>query len=101
MKSVEVTVVRIYLVESSNILSKVLEYLHHEVKVRGVSVFRAVSGFGDSGEHTSRLIDLSVSLPITIEFFDLPEKAKTAIEYLSGILKPEHMIFWTANSNDN
>lgn len=99
MNTVKVKVVRIYMTESSGMMKIVLNYLHHEVKVRGVSVFRAVSGFGDSGERSSSLVDLSLSLPIAIEFFDETEKADKAIKHLSTMIKPEHMVFWPAESN--
>jgi hypothetical protein len=100
MKSVKVTVVRIYITEASKLLKPIIHYLHDEAKVRGISVFRAISGYGESGAHVSTLLDLSLNLPLTIEFFDHPEKAKMALEKVSSMVKPEHVVFWDAQVND-
>lgn len=65
MKTLNVMVVRIYITESSHLLNKIVTYLKTDAQVRGVSVFRAVSGFGDSGSnHTASLLDLSLDLPL-------------------------------------
>ncbi len=75
MSETEVTLVRVYLHEAKSQMEELLKYLHDESKVRGVTVFRGVTGFGVSGEyHSSKLIDMSLDLPIVIEFFDEPEK---------------------------
>jgi PII-like signaling protein len=101
MKLAKVTMVRIYITESSSLLKPIVNYLHYEAKVRGVSVFRAISGFGQSGENHASLVDLALNLPLTIEFFDHPEQVKAAIEHLSTLVKPEHIVFWEAEANDN
>ena len=99
MKTIDVTVVRIYTLEGSESVPDILNYLQNEVKIRGVSVFRAISGFGETGTHTSSLMELSFSLPLVIEFFDHPEKVNTAIEFLSTVTKREHLIFFPAQVN--
>ena len=72
MISTSVLIVRIYLHESQSIMKELLEFLHDESKVRGVSVFRGITGFGTSGKyHSSNLIDMSLDLPLIIEFFDI------------------------------
>jgi uncharacterized protein len=100
MKTVDVTFVRIYILESSHMLNTIVNYLKKEAKIRGISVFRAISGFGDTGNHTTSLVDLSLDLPLSIEFFDSKDKVETALEHLSEIIKPEHIVFWTAKAND-
>lgn len=100
MKSMDVTMVRIYLMESEHLVNKVVSYLKNEAKIRGISVFRAISGFGESGDHTTTLIDLSLNLPLAIEFFDSREKVQIALEYLSQTIKHEHIVFWDAKAND-
>jgi PII-like signaling protein len=50
MNETEVIVVRIYLHEAKAHLAELLQYLHDESKVRGVTVFRGITGFGSSGE---------------------------------------------------
>jgi len=81
-------------------LNTIVNYLKNEAKIRGISVFRAISGFGDTGNHTTSLIDLSLDLPLCIEFFDNQDKIKPALEHLSGIVKHEHIVFWEAKAND-
>lgn len=101
MRTATVTVVRIYITEASGLLKKILKYLHDDIKVRGVSVFRAISGYGDSGTpHESSLVDLSLDLPLTIEFFDRPEKITKALEHINSMVKPEHIVFWAAQANE-
>ncbi|OGV38744.1 MAG: hypothetical protein A3F46_06575 [Legionellales bacterium RIFCSPHIGHO2_12_FULL_42_9] len=99
MKTIEVVVVRIYITESSHLLNKIVSYLKTEAKIRGVSVFRAISGFGETGDHTASLIDLSLDLPLVIEFFDNKDKVKLALEHLNATIKPEHIMFWEAKVN--
>ena len=102
MNLVKVTMVRIYITEASKLMKPVMQYLHHEAKVRGVTVFRAITGYGDSGgEHGAFLVDLSLNLPLTVEFFDHPEKARQALEHLNKMIKPEHVVFWDAQANLN
>lgn len=102
MTQTEVTVVRIYLNEGEAQLDNLLKRLHDWEHVRGVSVFRGIAGYGDSGEiHTSKFIDLGMSLPLVVEFFDSPEKAAEIMEHISSTIKPGHMLSWTALVNEN
>jgi uncharacterized protein len=100
MKTVDVIFVKIYITESSHMLNTIVNYLKNEAKIRGISVFRAISGFGDTGNHAASLIDLSLDLPLSIEFFDSKDKIDPALEHLSGIIKHEHIVFWEAKAND-
>ena len=97
MKTTPVTVVRIYTYERSELLPVVIHYLQNEMKVRGISVFRAVSGFGETGTRSTSALDLSFSLPLIIEFFDEPDKINLALEHLATVVKSEHMIFYPAS----
>ena len=102
MKQVAVTVVRIYLNEGEAQLDNLLKRLHDWEKVKGVSVFRGIAGFGDSGEiHTSKFIDLGMELPLVVEFFDAPEKAAAIMEHIETTVKPGHMLSWTAQINES
>lgn len=95
-----VTIVRIYLTEADRTLKDLLACLHDEEKVRGVSVFRATSGFGQSGTvHSSTLLDLSLDLPVVVEFFDLPDRIDAILEHLSAKIEPGHMVRWRAEMN--
>ena len=96
---VDVTVVRIYTVEGASIIAQIMQYLKDEAKVRGASIFRAVNGFGDSGsQHSSSILDWSVSLPLVIEFFDEKDKIMPILDHLSSIVKKEHIVFYNAKS---
>ena len=101
MKRTEVTVARIYLSEGHSQLESLLKRLHDWEKVRGVTVFRGIAGFGDNGElHTARLMDLSLDLPLEVELFDEPAKMDAIIEHLNTTIKPGHILSWTAHINE-
>lgn len=86
--------------ESSSVLKTILDYLKNDARIRGVSVFRAISGFGETGNHSASFVDLSLNLPLVLEFFDSKDKVEPTLEYLSGIIKHEHIVFWPAKAND-
>lgn len=97
----DVTVVRIYWREGKGSLQAMLERLHEEEQVRGVTVFRGVAGYGGSGKlHTNTLVDLSLELPLVIEFFDTPERAAKIIDDLHDTIGPGHIVSWPAHVND-
>jgi len=97
----QVKVVRIYLNEKYAEEKKILNYLHDIAKVKGVTVLRGITGFGESGKvHTASLVDLSLNLPLIIEFFDKPEHVDSVIKELNTMIKPAHLIHWYAEVND-
>lgn len=101
MKTSEVTVVRIYLTEGEKRLKALLARLHDREKVRGVTVFRGISGFGRSGVvHSSTLLDLSLDLPVVIEFFDTPETVRRILGHLKDELPAGHVLTWPAHINE-
>ncbi len=86
---------RIYLSEGSAHLEKLLTLLKDVEKVRGVTVYRGIEGFGNSGQvHSASLIDLSLDLPIIVEFFDESEKVQEIISHLQNNIKPGHIVSW-------
>ena len=102
MKQTEVTVVRLYLNEGEAQLENLLKRLHDWEKLKGVSVFRGIAGYGDSGKiHTSKFIDLGMELPLVVEFFDIPEKIDTIMEHIDATMKPGHMLSWSAFVNEH
>ena len=102
MNMTEVTMVRIYLSEKSNQLDNLVKRLHDWEKVRGVSVFRGISGYGENGRlHTASFSDLSLDLPLVVEFFDEPAKIEKILEHLNDTIKPKHMVKWNAWVNEN
>ncbi len=99
-QSCEITMVRIYLTEGQHQFEKLMTILHDEEKVRGVTAFRGIAGFGQSGKmHSSSLIDISLDLPLVLEFFDTPDKVKQVLEYLNTLIKPGHIVSWPAQVN--
>lgn len=101
MKTIDIIVVRIYITESSHLLSKIVNYLKSEACISGMNVFRAINGFGETGNATVALVDLSLSLPLVIEFFDTDKaKVEKIVAYVNTLLKPGHIIFWDAKTTD-
>jgi len=100
MTTTDVTMVRIYLSEEDAELEPMLDYLHDQERVRGVTVYRGIAGFGMNGTmHDSSFIDLSTDLPVVIEFFEEPDKAAAVIEHLSESIEPGHIVQWAARMN--
>ena len=101
MNESSVIVVRVYLHEAKAHMEELLQYLHDKSKVRGVTVFRGITGFGNSGNyHSSKLIDMSLDLPVVIEFYDEEDKVKEIIKYLNTRIKPGHIVYWNAKVNE-
>ncbi len=100
MNTIDVTMVRIYLTEANARLHKLLALLHDQEKVRGVTVFRGITGFGKSGVmHSSTLLDMSLNLPVIVEFFDAPDKVEIICEHLHAEFEPGHVVCWSARVN--
>lgn len=100
MKTNEVTIVRIYLTEGEKQLKNLMKRLRDWEKLRGLTVFRGISGYGESGEiHGTDIVDLSLNLPIVVEFFDDNEKINNILDHLSDQIKPGHMVKWSASTN--
>ena len=95
MSRVQALMVRVYLTESDHEMKPLLKCLHDELEVCGVTVMRGIAGYGGSGVvHEASLLDLSVNLPLVLEFFDLPEKAQQAIERIADFVEPGHVVSW-------
>jgi hypothetical protein len=93
-----VTVVRIYVTEGKHTHEKIFERLHDEHRVKGVTVYRGITGFGKSGEtHSSTLLDVSFDLPVVVEFFDTEDNVKAALEAISDLIQPGHVLTFAAD----
>ncbi|MET0052374.1 MAG: DUF190 domain-containing protein [Candidatus Thiodiazotropha sp.] len=100
MKHTEVTFVRVYLTEGDHQLRTLLDFLHQDEKVRGVTAFRGIAGFGRSGKaHEASLLDISMDLPLVIEFFDVPERVEKVLRDLNQWVEPGHVVSWPAHVN--
>lgn len=101
MNGRDVIVVRIYITEGEKLMKRLLAKLHDAEHVRGVTVFRGIAGFGRSGVmHSSQLLDLSLDLPIVVEFFDEPDKVDAILRHLNDLVPPGHIVSWPAKVND-
>ena len=95
----EITMVRLYLSEGRDHYEQVVNWLYAENRVKGVSVFRAIEGFGDDRKmKTSSLLDLSLELPVIIEFFDTPDVIQGVLEQLQTMVKADHIVSFPAQS---
>ena len=100
MKTQDVTLVRIYCTEAEHKLESLLGLLQDQEQVAGVTAFRGIAGFGSSGKmHSASLLDLSLDMPLVIEFFDKPEKVQRIMQDLNELVKPGHMVSWSAKIN--
>jgi PII-like signaling protein len=55
--------------------------------VAGATVSRCVEGYGAGGQiHTTRLLELSESLPVRIDIIDLPERVTPLLAALEGMI---------------
>lgn len=83
----DVTVVRIYVTEEQDLADRIVDHLHDKARVPGVTVFRAITGYGHHGEvRSAGLLTLSLNLPLVIEFFDQPERARAVLDDLEELL---------------
>ena len=95
MNKLDVVFVRIYLTEGEGRMEELLQQLHDAEQVQGVTVFRGISGFGKSGKlHSSSLLDMSLDLPLVIEFFDVPQKVDNILAHIRSDIEPGHIVSW-------
>lgn len=96
MSHVEARMVRVYLSESNRELEHLLTCLHEELGVRGVTVARRCKGYGSpSALHSASLIEPAPERPLVLEFLDEPAEAARAIERISDLVDPGHVVSWT------
>jgi PII-like signaling protein len=94
----KIIVARIYVTEGKHVHEKIFERLHDEHKVKGVTIFRGIAGFGKSGEmHSSDLLDISFDLPVIVEFFDEEQKVRDALEALGDLVPTSHVVTFSAD----
>ena len=59
-----------------------------EQGLAGATVLRGLMGFGaNSRIHTSKILRLSLDLPIVVEIVDAPEKIKGFLSYIETVVK--------------
>ena len=100
MKQSEVTLVRIYCSEAGHQHQKIIDMLHQDHRVAGVTAFRGIAGFGKSGHiHEAGLLDVSLDRPVIIEFFDRPDKVAAVLPLINEMVGPGHIVSWPATAN--
>jgi PII-like signaling protein len=100
MATQAITIARIYLREGEHLIAKLLKFLHDEEKVSGVTVLRGIAGFGPDGDmHTAFLVDLSLDLPLIVEFYDRPERVEEVIEKIETRMGLSHVVTWPATGH--
>lgn len=100
----ELTIARIYVLEGERkdhhaIVDEIFTRLHDEHKIKGVTQFRAVSGFGAHGKiHSARdLIYMNGHLPTVIEFFDTEEVVQESLAWIRELVEESKIVTWKVN----
>lgn len=94
-----ITVARIYALEGQQSLELAVDILRNEENISGVTVLRGIEGFGANRQlHTSSLLELSLELPLVLEFYDEADKVTKAIAKLQSRLGLKHIISWVAQT---
>ncbi len=100
MNHVKLLMVRVYLTEKDKLLRSILDFLHYTVHVAGVTVYRAISGYGESGVmHSTEIMSLSLNLPIVVEFFDDVDKLTPILLHLSEMVGEGHVVSWLVDKH--
>ncbi len=95
MATQPVTVTRIYLREGEHLLGEITGFLHDEEKVSGVTVLQGIAGFGPDGKiHTAHLLDLSLDMPLIVEFYGEPARMEAVIQHLMQKMNLQHIVTW-------
>lgn len=103
----DVTIARIYLSETDhgkrkNLMEEVVTTLHDRHRVRGVTVFRGIAGFGDGGAvHSADILRLTVDLPLVVEFFDEPNIVDAVLAQLRDLIRGHPVVTWPARLSLN
>jgi PII-like signaling protein len=86
---------RVYINEGDKLLTLLMEYLHNDAKVRGVTVIRAYSGFGNSrAVHSQEIANEVNNLPLIVEFIDEIAKVDDIIKHFKDMFKLGHIVSW-------
>ena len=66
---------------------EVLMDIFYKQKIAGVSVFRGVAGYGSDGIfHTSKMLELSTSLPVKIEAVDSEDMITRVLPLINDVV---------------
>lgn len=94
----KMTVARIYVTEGGGLHERLFTRLHDEEQVRGVTLFRGIAGFGASGRvHGASLLEMSLDLPVVVEFFDTPDRVEAILSSIASMVPPGHVVTFDAD----
>ena len=91
----EMKYARVYFTEGDRLLTLIMDYLHNDAQVKGVTVIRAYSGFGNSKVvHSKEIPHEANNLPLIVEFVDSIEKVDSIIRHFKDMFKLGHIVSW-------
>lgn len=90
----DVIFVKIYIVDSPNLLNSIVDYIKNQAKIYNVNVFRAVCDYNKNERSLSGVFECNV----TIEFYDVKEKVEPALKSLSQMVKRGSVMYWNAKA---
>jgi PII-like signaling protein len=95
-------ILKIYISEDSKYkghnLYHALVFKLKELGMAGVTVIRGIEGFGQEKRlHTTRILDLTLSLPIIVEVVDIPERIEKAIPLIKEMVNEGLMMVTDAD----
>ncbi len=91
---------RAYFTEGDKLLTIIMDFLHNNARVKGVTVIQGYSGFGRSGVLHSKESQLEVTnLPLCVEFYDEIETVDKVIAHLKEMFVPGHIVSWPVISD--
>ena len=89
------TMALIYLSEGDMGIDQVLTRLRRAGAIKGVTDYRGIAGYGLSGRvHEAHLLDLSLDLPLVVEFFDTAEQVRAILHALQGQMELPQVVTW-------
>ena len=83
--------VRIYVTESRARLQRVLVLLHESRRIKGLTAFRGVAGFGSAGSYFMEGDDPG-DPPMVLEFFDNADSADATVAFVTSLIAPHHIV---------
>ncbi len=91
----EMKYARVYLTEGDKMLQLIMDYLHNDAQVKGVTVIRGYSGYGNSKiMHSKEIPTEANNLPLIVEFIDGAEKVNHVIHHFKDMFKLGHIVSW-------
>lgn len=89
----QAVLVRMYVTESRARLERVLDLLRSSHKIRGITVFRGIAGFGTTPLALDQ-VSQPADPPVVLEFFDSKDAVEDTVRYLRTLVAPNHVVMW-------